>query len=75
LDWCTTKEYRSGANPARWRGHLAHLLPRSSSIFKVQHHPSLDYRGLPDFMAALQLEKGDAVFGATPPTTSWSQRT
>jgi hypothetical protein len=30
LDWARTHGYRSGENPARWRGHLAHLLPARS---------------------------------------------
>ena len=27
LDWAKARGYRSGENPARWRGHLANLLP------------------------------------------------
>ncbi|MCZ6733873.1 MAG: Arm DNA-binding domain-containing protein, partial [Gammaproteobacteria bacterium] len=27
LDWATTRGYREGENPARWRGHLQTLLP------------------------------------------------
>src|SRR5262249_51513316 len=30
LDWCTVRAYRSGDNPARWKGHLAEVLPRRS---------------------------------------------
>jgi hypothetical protein len=29
LDWATARGYRSGENPARWRGHLENLLPRN----------------------------------------------
>ncbi len=27
LDWATVRGFRRGDNPARWRGHLDHLLP------------------------------------------------
>src|SRR5258707_2311318 len=27
LDWCTVRGYRSGDNPARWKGHLSEALP------------------------------------------------
>ena len=27
LDWAKVGDYRQGENPARWRGHLDHLLP------------------------------------------------
>lgn len=30
LDYAKVREWRSGENPARWRGHLAHLLPARS---------------------------------------------
>jgi Arm DNA-binding domain len=30
LDWATARRYRTGENPARWRGHLDKLLPPKS---------------------------------------------
>jgi integrase len=60
LDWAKVREYRSGENPARWRGQLEHVLPRPSKLRAVQHHRSLPYVELPEFMAAL-CEKRDAV--------------
>ena len=33
----------SGDNPARWRGHLDNLLPKTSKLARVQHHPALPY--------------------------------
>jgi Arm DNA-binding domain len=38
LDWAKTKKLRGGENPARWRGHLKHLLPSRSEIAPVEHH-------------------------------------
>lgn len=53
LDWATARQYRSGDNPARWRGHLDKLLPSPRSISPVKHHASLDYRQVPDFYGDL----------------------
>jgi hypothetical protein len=38
LDWATVRGYRTGDNPARWRGHLDKLLPARSKVRKVRHH-------------------------------------
>ncbi|MCJ2020128.1 integrase arm-type DNA-binding domain-containing protein [Methylobacterium sp. E-065] len=54
LDWATTRGYRRGENPARWKGHLANLLPRRSKVKKVAHHPALPFRQVPVFMAELR---------------------
>jgi integrase len=50
--------YRSGDNPAVWRGHLAELLPKRSKVRKVQHHPALDWRKVPAFIARLRERDG-----------------
>jgi integrase len=54
LDWAKTRGYRSGENPARWRGHLKHLLPKKGKLQKVKHHPALSYRDIFGFMKALR---------------------
>jgi integrase len=42
------------ANPARWKGHLEHLLPKTRRKGKVRGpHPSLPYEDLPAFMREL----------------------
>jgi integrase len=61
LDWAKVRGYRDGDNPARWRGHLDHLLPARGKISKVKHHPALPYAELPAFME--QLGRRDAVAG------------
>ena len=38
LSWATVRGYRSGENPARWRGHLDKLLPKRSKVQKVERH-------------------------------------
>jgi integrase len=54
LDWAKVQKYRDGTNPAAWRGHLAHLLPKISRVRRVKHHPALPYKELPAFMAELR---------------------
>lgn len=46
LSWATARRYRSGDNPARWRGHLDQLLPARRKLKRVEHHPALLYREL-----------------------------
>ena len=41
LDWATVRKYRTGDNPARWKGHLDKLLPAPGKIQKVEHHRAL----------------------------------
>ena len=53
LDWATTRKYRSGENPARWRGHLSTLLPMPSKLRKVEHRPALEYSQIGAFMSRL----------------------
>ena len=54
LDWATVRGYRSGENPARWKGHLKHLLPAQSRIHTVAHFSSLPYAEMPDFVTELR---------------------
>jgi integrase len=58
LDWAKVRGYREGENPARWRGHLDHLLPARSKVAKVQHHAALPYAELPSFMTELREQNG-----------------
>jgi integrase len=51
LDWATAAELRQGPNPARWKGHLQHLLAQQSG---GDHHKALPWRDLPAFMDQLR---------------------
>ena len=61
LDWAKVREYRSGENPARWKGHLDHLLPARRKVRKVKHHPALPYAEMPAFMRDLRARYGVAA--------------
>jgi integrase len=50
--------YRTGENPARWRGHLDKLLPQPAKLAPVQHHKAIPYVELPAFMAELRGRPG-----------------
>jgi integrase len=61
LDWAAARGFRSGENPARWRGHLDKLLPKPSKVRAVKHHAALPYDDIAEFMAALTLQPGTAA--------------
>jgi integrase len=61
LDYAKVLGHRSGENPARWRGHLDHLLPRRAKVAPVQHHPALPYREVPPFMDMLRQQDNMAA--------------
>ncbi len=49
LDAAKSKGHREGENPARWRGHLKHLLPKRQALTRG-HHRSLPHEEIPAFM-------------------------
>ncbi len=61
LDWATVRGYRNGDNPARWKGHLDHLLPAPSKVRKVEHRRALPFSEMPDFMKQLRSKDGIAA--------------
>lgn len=61
LDWSTVRGFRTGDNPARWRGHLAHLLPAISKVRAVKHHAAMPFEELPAFLVELRAQQGVAA--------------
>jgi integrase len=61
LDWAKVRGYRAGENPARWRGHLDHLLPSHRRLARVKHHAALPYADLPAFMRELRKREGNTA--------------
>ena len=53
LDAAKARGYREGENPARWRGHIATILPPRSRL-KRGHHKALAYDDLPTFIQTLR---------------------
>lgn len=60
LDAARAKGIRTGDNPARWRGHLDHLLPRRQKLQRG-HHPAMPYTDVPGFIADLRQREGTAA--------------
>jgi integrase len=58
MDWATARKYRTGENPARWRGHLDKLLPAIAKKKRVRPRPALPYVEIGTFMAALRKRQG-----------------
>jgi integrase len=60
LDAAKAKGFRSGENPARWRGHLDHLLPRPSKLSRG-HHAAMPYEEVANFIAKLRTREATAA--------------
>jgi hypothetical protein len=51
LDWAKVNGHRTRENPARWQGHLNHLLPARAKVHMVENQPALSWEQIPQFMA------------------------
>lgn len=61
LDWATVRKYRTGENPARWKGHLDYLLPARSKVQRGSHHAALPYDQINAFLSALRAQEGSSA--------------
>lgn len=61
LDYAAARKLRSSENPARWRGHLDHLLPARAKVARVEHHAAIPYADLPALMVKLSASRGMAA--------------
>jgi integrase len=60
LDAAKAKGYRAGENPARWRGHLDHLLPKQSKLTRG-HHAAMPYEKVAAFIGELRQREATAA--------------
>jgi integrase len=60
LDAAKAKGFRTGENPARWRGHLDHLLPRPSKLSRG-HHAAMPYEEVGTFIKKLRQQQSLAA--------------
>jgi integrase len=60
LDAAKAKGYRAGENPARWRGHLDHLLPKPQKLTRG-HHAAMGYEAVPAFIAGPRQREATAA--------------
>lgn len=60
LDSAIAQKLRPNDNPARWKGHLDAVLPRTSKLQRG-HHPALPYAQLPAFFVDLSARSAPAA--------------
>ena len=60
LDAAKARGYREGENPARWRGHIAQILPARSRLTRG-HHKAMSYEAISAFVGALRNRKAVAA--------------
>ena len=58
LDSYNAAHERAVLNPARWKGHLEHILAPRKDVAAVRHHPAMPWPSVPAFMAKLQEQSG-----------------
>ena len=58
LDYAKARGWRTGENPARWRGHVANMLPAKTKIQPVEHHAALPWKEIGGFVATLREQPG-----------------
>jgi integrase len=58
LSWATVKGYRSGDNPAAWRGNLKHVLAAPNKVAPTENYPSLQLDDAARWWEALQAREG-----------------
>jgi len=61
LDWATVSKFRQGDSPAKWRGHLDHLLANPGKVAPVKNHAALPWRQMGAFMDDLRRSAGMAA--------------
>lgn len=59
LDYAEANKYRTGLNPARWKGNLRELL--GTPKIEVVNQPALPYARIPEFMPKLRSHNGNAA--------------
>ena len=59
LAWAMASGHRErGLNPAAWRGHLDHALPKPSKVNNRQHHAAMPWQDVPEFMRKVAQVEG-----------------
>lgn len=53
LDYARAKGWRTGDNPARWKGHLDHILPPRKRLTRG-HHKAMPHKDVPQLIKDLQ---------------------
>ncbi|MGL4667050.1 MAG: tyrosine-type recombinase/integrase, partial [Saezia sp.] len=62
LSWAKVQGFRTGDNPAEWKGHLDQILPARTKIKKTVHHASMPYKEIPAYFKTLHEVEGNGAF-------------
>ena len=60
LDAAKARGYRNGENPARWRGHIAQILPGRTRLSRG-HHKAMPYSDVPSLLTSLGTRRATAA--------------
>ena len=58
IAWATVSGYRSGDNPACWKGNLEHVLAKPSKVRRRSHFRALPWKEAGEFIEKLRLRDG-----------------
>jgi integrase len=61
LDWAIARNYRTGPNPAQWRGLLKNLYPAVKKGRRIKHYAALPYADMGTFMVQLRARQSMAA--------------
>ena len=61
LDWAKVRGYRTGENPAQWKGHLKQLLPALPKLDPTTHHKAMPFPEVGGFVRKLRDTSGVAA--------------
>lgn len=64
LAYATARGWRDGDNPARWSGHLEHIVPHDKRR-QVPHHAAVPWADMREFMAALNMRCNSMALAAS----------
>ncbi len=53
LDYAKQRDWRTGENPATWKGNLQHVLAHRSKVARVEHHAAVAWQRLPAVLERL----------------------
>jgi integrase len=61
LAWAIASGFRTGDNPARWKGNLDAILPKPGRVAKVEHYKAIKFVDIGAFMAELRKRSSTAA--------------
>ena len=62
-DYGKARNYVSGENPARLKGHLDKILSKTAKVKRVRHFPALPYNEIGSFVEELRTRSGNSALG------------